>query len=51
MVENLLKEIFHELKDRHLSPSAIPEHLIILHSFQFATEYRKGIRDVWDNAD
>jgi hypothetical protein len=47
IVDDLLKEIFHELRDKHLASNAIPEHLIILRSFQFATEYRKAIMDVW----
>lgn len=49
IVEDLLKDIFHELRDKHLASNAIPEHLIILRSFQFATEYRKSIIDVWTN--
>ena len=47
IVQELLQEIFHELRDRHLSSSAIPEHLIILRSFQFVTEYRKEINETW----
>jgi len=47
IIKDLLKEIFHELRDKHLASTAIPEHLMILRSFQFATEYRKTIMDVW----
>ena len=49
IVDTLLRDIFHELRDKHLASNAIPEHLIILRSFQFATEYRKAIMDVWTN--
>jgi hypothetical protein len=47
MVADLLRDIFHELKDKHLASNAVPEHLVILRSFQFATEYRKAIMEVW----
>ncbi|MEW6094334.1 MAG: hypothetical protein AB1531_10260 [Chloroflexota bacterium] len=47
IVDDLLKEIFHELRDKHLASSAIPEHLVILRSFQFVTEYREAILNIW----
>lgn len=40
LAHELLEEIFSDLKFKHLSSSAIPEHLSILRSFQFVTEYR-----------
>lgn len=49
IVDDLLKDIFHELRDKHLASNAIPERLIILRSFQFVTEYRKSIMDIWSN--
>jgi hypothetical protein len=51
IVQEILQEIFRKLRDRHLSSSAIPEHLIILRSFQFVTEYRKEINETWSGAD
>jgi hypothetical protein len=50
LVEELIEEIFTELKDKRLASSAIPEHLSILRSFQFATEFRNTIVKVWQSA-
>lgn len=51
LVDELLAEIFQELKDKHLSSSAIPEHLIVLRSFQFIAEYKKTVLNVLNKAD
>jgi|SRR5215203_6154418 len=47
LVSELLEEIFADLKTKRLAASAIPEHLVILRSFQFVTEYRATIMQVW----
>lgn len=41
LIDELLQEIFQELRDKHLASSAIPEHLTVLRSFQFVAEYRQ----------
>ncbi|MBN2004360.1 MAG: hypothetical protein JXA21_13480 [Anaerolineae bacterium] len=51
LVDDLLSKIFRELKGKHLSSSAIPEHLIVLRSFQFVAEYRKSIFDILRKTD
>jgi hypothetical protein len=38
-IDELLREIFQELKNKHLASNAIPEHLTVLRSFQFVAEY------------
>lgn len=43
LVDELLQEIFRELRDKHLASSAIPEHLTVLRSFQFVAEYRQAV--------
>jgi hypothetical protein len=49
LIGELLGEIFAKLKDRRLSVSAIPEHMSILRSFQFVSEYRNILQSVWRN--
>jgi hypothetical protein len=39
LIDELLYEIFHELRDKHLASNAIPEHLTVIRSFQFVAEY------------
>jgi hypothetical protein len=43
LVDELLREIFQEFRDKHLASNAIPEHLMVLRSFQFVAEYRQVI--------
>lgn len=43
LIDELLQEIFQELRDRHLASNAIPEHLTVLRSFQFVAEYRQVV--------
>lgn len=43
IAKDLLKDIFKEIKVKSLYSSAIPEHLIILRSFQFIAEYQDTI--------
>lgn len=50
LVDELLEEIFDDLKTKELASSAIPEHLSILRSFQFVTEYKSIIMKVWQEA-
>ena len=51
LIDELLQEIFHELKDKHLASSAIPEHLTVLRSFQFVAEYNQVIFNALKSAD
>jgi hypothetical protein len=50
LIDELLNEIFHEFKNKHLASDAIPEHLTIMRSFQFVAEYKqvilKALKDV-----
>ena len=50
LIDELLQEIFQELRDKHLASSAIPEHLTVLRSFQFAAEYREVIFNALEGA-
>lgn len=50
LVDELLEQIFAHLKTKELASSAIPEHLSILRSFQFVTEYKSIIMKVWQEA-
>jgi len=43
LIDELLREIFQELRDKHLASNAIPEHLTVLRSFQFVAEYRQVV--------
>jgi hypothetical protein len=47
LVSDLLREIFAELRARHLASSAVSEHLPILRSFQFVNEYRQVLMALW----
>jgi hypothetical protein len=42
-IREVLEEIFTALKTKSLFSSTIPEHLSILRSFQFVTEYRVSV--------
>jgi hypothetical protein len=50
LIDELLEEIFAHLKSKELASSAVPEHLSILRSFQFVTEYRDVVMRVWQEA-
>jgi hypothetical protein len=50
LIDELLEEIFAHLKSKELTSSAVPEHLSILRSFQFVTEYRDVVMRVWQEA-
>jgi hypothetical protein len=43
LIDDLLEDIFLDLKNKHLASSAIPEHLTILRSFQFVAEYKQTV--------
>jgi hypothetical protein len=43
LIDELLEEIFRDFKYRHLANNAIPEHLLVLRSFQFVAEYKKSV--------
>lgn len=45
LVSDFLREIFTELRSRHLAKAAVSEHLPILRSLQFVSTYRE---DVWE---
>jgi hypothetical protein len=47
LAKELLEEIFREIRPKRLASDAIPEHLAILRSFQFVTEYRDIVIGVW----
>ena len=47
LASELLEKIFIDLQSKHLSSNAIPEHLTILRSFQFVSEYKEIIINVW----
>ena len=49
IIDELLQEIFQELRDKHLASNAIPEHLTVLRSFQFIAEYRKVVFNALNN--
>lgn len=51
LIEELLQEIFQELRDKHLSSSAISEHLTVLRSFQFVAEYHQVVFKALKGAD
>jgi hypothetical protein len=50
LIDELLEEIFAHLESKELASSAVPEHLSILRSFQFVTEYRDVVMRVWQEA-
>jgi hypothetical protein len=43
LVDELLFEIFADLKDRTIASHAVPEHLMVLRSFQFVAQYRGAV--------
>jgi hypothetical protein len=43
LIDELLADIFAELKDRPIASHAVPEHLMILRSFQFVAQYRGAV--------
>lgn len=45
LIGDFLKEIFSELRARHVAKAAVPEHLPLLRSLQFVSTFRK---DVWE---
>ncbi|MBN1370442.1 MAG: hypothetical protein JW987_00665 [Anaerolineaceae bacterium] len=47
LVNELLLEILSEIKDKQIASEAIPEHLSILRTLQFVSEYRKDIKQFW----
>ena len=47
LAREILEEIFIDLKSKHLSSNAISEHLSILRSFQFVSEYKDTVIHVW----
>ncbi len=48
LASELLEDIFREIKGKRIESHAIPEHLPILRSFQFVTQYRDIIIQVWN---
>jgi len=50
LIQDLLQEIFRHLLSLDIYSSVIPEHLPILRSFQFATQYRDLISQIWEQA-
>ncbi len=42
-IDEILAEIFTDLKTKSLSRNAIPEHLAILRSFQFVVQYKNAV--------
>jgi len=46
LVGELLQEIFSELDGKLLSSAAVPEHLLIIRSFQFVSEFRDILFDL-----
>jgi hypothetical protein len=43
MISELLSDIFSELKQWTIDSHAVPEHLMVLRSFQFVAQYRSAI--------
>jgi len=43
LIRELLEEIFTDLKDRSIASRAVPEHLMVLRSFQFVAQYRDAV--------
>ncbi len=46
LITELLEQIFTELKDRSIASRAVPEHLMVLRSFQFVAQYRDAVFQV-----
>jgi len=51
LIQDLLQEIFQEMKDKHLASCAIPEQWTILRSFQFVAEYRQSVFNALNGTD
>ena len=47
LIGEILDEIFTALRDKNLTSSTVPEHLTILRSFQFVSNYRNSIMQIW----
>lgn len=47
LIQEILTDIFHALADQKIASNAIPEHLLILRSFQLVSDYRRAISEVW----
>ena len=47
LIQEILSDIFHALRDQKIASNAIPEHLPIIRSFQLVSDYRKAINEVW----
>lgn len=43
IIDELLGEIFADIKDRTIASHAVPEHLMVLRSFQFVAQYREAV--------
>ena len=43
LITDLLEQIFAKLKDRSIASRAVPEHLMVLRSFQFVAQYRDAV--------
>lgn len=47
-VGEILQEIFVGISDKKILSAAIPEHLMILRSFQFVSEYKEDVLLAWN---
>lgn len=43
LINEVLADIFADLKDRTIANDAVPEHLMVLRSFQFVAHYRSAV--------
>jgi len=50
LIQEILEEIFTHLVSTDIYSKMIPEHLPIIRSFQFTTQYRNLISDIWEKA-
>lgn len=50
LIEEVLEEIFKDLRNKKLASNAVPEHLVILRSFQFVNEHQETMMRVWQSA-
>lgn len=46
-IRSFLRDVFEEIGNRQIANAAVPEHLPTLRSFQFVSQYRDDIQDVW----
>lgn len=49
LVSKFLSEIFEEIKSKHISRQAIPEHLSLLRALQFVASHRKEVFGALNN--